>query len=604
MKINDLKLALSEFYLMLILLKNYQTLNFQGFRKILKKHDKLFQTNRGEQWRINHIDIALFHQSKGIDQLIHDVETMYIDKLEHGNRTKAMQRLRVPPLEEKQPRIVTFRLGLFIGMLCLLCPLLLILGFAFRKTITGKEVLWRSTFHVYRPLFLIILHICFVGLNVYGWSHAGVNHVLIFEFDPRSHLTYQKLLEIGTLLMSCWFLSFIAFFIASYYEYQPFIQPLVFTLFLLIFFLNPSRTFYHKARFWLLKKLRQVICAPFYHVDFASFWLGDQLISLELLFFDIEYFICFYIYDTNWSKTNIQRGALCSGWSQFLIQTILIILPSWFRFAQCLRRYRDTKQKFPHLVNAGKYASGFAVSITNAIRRSNDRYYKNNKKSNPYLYLWSITALIGSTYKLLWDLKMDWGFFDKNAGENQFLREQIVYPSKLIYYCVIIENIIFRYIWIINIFVYFDTEMGEYSDIIGFVFAIIELIRRFLWNYFRLENEHLNNCGQFRAVRDISVQLTSTSAKPYSGHLDKISKENQLENYRHAQKRHSIVNFNDQNQIILPNQPLASIDEDDQHSSDSQTSLQSKTEQIVDEINEILTIESSNMFLSENNRIE
>lgn len=26
-----------------------------------------------------------------------------------------------------------------------------------------------------------------------------------------------------------------------------------------------------------------------------------------------------------------------------------------------------------------------------------------------------------------------------------------------------------------------------------------------MWNFFRLENEHLNNCGEFRAVRDISV---------------------------------------------------------------------------------------------------
>lgn len=26
-----------------------------------------------------------------------------------------------------------------------------------------------------------------------------------------------------------------------------------------------------------------------------------------------------------------------------------------------------------------------------------------------------------------------------------------------------------------------------------------------MWNYFRLENEHLNNVGKFRAVRDISI---------------------------------------------------------------------------------------------------
>lgn len=35
--------------------------------------------------------------------------------------------------------------------------------------------------------------------------------------------------------------------------------------------------------------------------------------------------------------------------------------------------------------------------------------------------------------------------------------------------------------------------------------------RRFVWNFFRLENEHLNNCGKFRAVRDISVAPLDTS---------------------------------------------------------------------------------------------
>jgi hypothetical protein len=50
-KLNDLKLAFSEFYLMLILLKDYQTLNYTGFCKILKKHDKLFETERGYEWR-------------------------------------------------------------------------------------------------------------------------------------------------------------------------------------------------------------------------------------------------------------------------------------------------------------------------------------------------------------------------------------------------------------------------------------------------------------------------------------------------------------------------------------------------------------------------
>jgi hypothetical protein len=36
------------------------------------------------------------------------------------------------------------------------------------------------------------------------------------------------------------------------------------------------------------------------------------------------------------------------------IRMIVAMLPAYFRFAQCIRRYRDSKEAFPHLVNAGK----------------------------------------------------------------------------------------------------------------------------------------------------------------------------------------------------------------------------------------------------------
>lgn len=43
-----------------------------------------------------------------------------------------------------------------------------------------------------------------------------------------------------------------------------------------------------------------------------------------------------------------------------------------------------------------------------------------------------ISCLVASScYTLIWDLKMDWGLFDRNAGENTFLREEIVYPQKV-----------------------------------------------------------------------------------------------------------------------------------------------------------------------------
>ena len=57
-KLMDLKLAFSEFYLSLILLQNYQNLNFTGFRKILKKHDKLLRNNTGARY-LNFLEVGL-----------------------------------------------------------------------------------------------------------------------------------------------------------------------------------------------------------------------------------------------------------------------------------------------------------------------------------------------------------------------------------------------------------------------------------------------------------------------------------------------------------------------------------------------------------------
>lgn len=51
---------------------------------------------------------------------------------------------------------------------------------------------------------------------------------------------------------------------------------------------------------------------------------------------------------------------ICDG-TLYGIRPLVACLPAWFRFAQCLRRYRDTKHAFPHLVNAGKYSTSFFV---------------------------------------------------------------------------------------------------------------------------------------------------------------------------------------------------------------------------------------------------
>lgn len=119
-KISDLKLAFSEFYLSLVLLQNYQELNFTGFRKILKKHDKLMSTGSGLAWRQKNVDGARFYTCKDVIQVIEETENLFTNVLEGGDRSRAMKRLRVPPLNAQQSLWTTFRVGLFSGAFIIL----------------------------------------------------------------------------------------------------------------------------------------------------------------------------------------------------------------------------------------------------------------------------------------------------------------------------------------------------------------------------------------------------------------------------------------------------------------------------------------------------
>ncbi|XP_037269220.1 solute carrier family 53 member 1 isoform X3 [Rhipicephalus microplus] len=495
-KIHDLKLAFSEFYLSLILLQNYQNLNFTGFRKILKKHDKLLGTNLGAQWRQSHVEAAPFYTNKDIDRLIQETESLVTSMLEGGDRQKAMKRLRVPPLGDQQSPWVTFKVGLFSGAYIVLIIAVILSG-VFSQTRDD----WRIVFRLYRGTLLIILFMFLIGVNVYGWRTSGVNHVLIFELDPRNHLSEQHLMEMAAIFGVLWALSVLAFLYSGPLAIPTYANPLALLLLMLVFLVNPLHTMRHQARFWLLRVLGRIFAAPFFYVGFADFWLADQLNSLVPVFIDAQYFVCFYATDFQWME-NSDATRCMNRPVNLALRPVLACLPAWFRFAQCLRRYRDTREAFPHLANAAKYATTFFVVLFSTLFNVyRDSYLSSS--SHPFFILWILSAVVSSCFTYTWDVKMDWGLFDSNAGDNRFLREEIVYSSPGYYYFAILTDLALRFGWTLSVSL---TELGViHSDLMVTILAPLEVFRRFVWNFFRLENEHLNNCGKFRAVRDISV---------------------------------------------------------------------------------------------------
>ena len=66
----ELKMAMSEFYLSLIIIQDYQKYNLIGFKKINKKFDKNLDWDEGSQWFARKVKKSDLNNSDEIDKLI------------------------------------------------------------------------------------------------------------------------------------------------------------------------------------------------------------------------------------------------------------------------------------------------------------------------------------------------------------------------------------------------------------------------------------------------------------------------------------------------------------------------------------------------------
>jgi xenotropic and polytropic retrovirus receptor 1 len=290
---------------------------------------------RGLDWRINRVEKSAFFLNRDIETLINNVETTVINELEGGNRQAGMKRLKVPPLSEKQHAATTFSLGLFLGIFIVLGCAIILSWYGFHPR--TNEPKWVAV-RLFRGFFLFFLCIWLCGLNMYGWAAAGVNHVLIFEIDPRNHLTYQSVMQIASFMLMLWGLAVLGYLYAHYLYLPPFLFPLLLMIICVTFLFNPfkkpEKIFRRNSRFWLLKHCFNCFTAPFHFVTFTDFWLGDQMNSLTTVFLDFQYFICFYATEIDYSglrfevrATNITEGPI--PWGQVDINTgVFLILGS------------------------------------------------------------------------------------------------------------------------------------------------------------------------------------------------------------------------------------------------------------------------------------
>uniref|UniRef100_A0A5B6Z511 Putative EXS family protein isoform 1 n=1 Tax=Davidia involucrata TaxID=16924 RepID=A0A5B6Z511_DAVIN len=499
--------AFIVFYHKLPLLKSYCFLNQLAFSKIMKKYDKITSRNASKAY-LQMVDKSYLGSSDEVTRLIERVEATFIKHFSNGNRRKGMRTLR--PTAKRERHRITFFMGFFFG-----CSIALVVAIIVLKggrdhllksknreqyANTEKEKNWEqymtNVFPLYSLFGFIVLHMLMYSGNIYFWRRFRVNYSFIFGFKQGTELGFREVLLLSSglaMLTLAGVLSNLKMDLDSAtdsFKVVPELVPLGLVTVVLLITFCPFNIIYRSSRFFLIRCAFHCHCAPLYKDTLPDFFLADQLTSQMFAFRSLEFYICYY----GWGDFK-RRSNKCHESDIYKIFYIIVaVIPYWIRSLQCLRRLFEERDAM-HALNGLKY---FSTIVAVVMRTGYDLKWGVTWKIMAAAS--SGVATIASTY---WDIVIDWGLLRRNS-KNPWLRDKLLISNKSVYFVAMVLNVILRLAWMQSVLGFREAPFLHRTALIALV-ASLEIIRRGIWNFFRLENEHLNNVGKYRAFKSVPL---------------------------------------------------------------------------------------------------
>lgn len=483
--------AFMELYKGLGYLRTFRQLNMLAFAKILKKFDKI----TGKQALViylKEVERSYFNSSDKAIKLMDEVEELFIKHFADNDQRKAMKYLK--PHMRKESHAVTFFIGLFTG-----CFIALFIGYCIMAHIAGMytgqtdSVYMETVYPVLSMFSLLFLHLFLYGCNIFLWQKTRINYSFIFEFAPTKELKYRDVFLICTTSMTIVvgvLFAHLALIAKDYTSTRIQAIPGILLLMFIVVLMCPFNIIYRSSRYHFLRVIRNIILSPLYKVVMVDFFMADQLCSQVPMLRNLEYVACYYI--TGSYKT--QDYGYCASRSHYRdLAYAVSFLPYYWRAMQCARRWFDEGQT-SHLVNLGKYVS--------AMLAAGAKVAYEKEKTIGWLCLVVAMSSAATVYQLYWDFVKDWGLLQVGS-KNPWLRNELILRRKFIYFLSMGLNFILRLAWLQTV-LHYNFGNLDYR-VTSFFLAALEVIRRGHWNFYRLENEHLNNAGKFRAVKTVPL---------------------------------------------------------------------------------------------------
>ena len=509
--------ALVDQYRSAKLLLNFAIMNYTGFVKIVKKHDKSVPQNKGH-YKEAIKPVSICNEGKAVEALADRMERLYANWFCDRNVSEARAQMLPKRGDGLEMDWSQLRLGYRMGM-CSILGLWVCWDCVWGLVRNGKTTIGgRTAFPVFRATGGLVLLQWFWGCSVWVWTRYRINYIYLFDFNP--HIVESPLSIFNRAVDNTLFflVNMLLYYKAGTHDvpgkFPAGIFPFALVVYSVYHLIFPLRT-----RMPMWQTIWGVITAPMNSPSFFHGYVGDIFTSMVKIFQDMLWTF-FFVFSGDWMISEDLKEASRHEWSRSTLYSnilipLLTLLPLWFRFNQCLRRYTDTGKRFPHLANAFKYALSQTVTLFGAFHPLYLGYKQRPTGFDIFQFFWVTVFVSSSLYSFVWDVTQDWGLGLPKYG---FLGPRLMFPQKYGYFVVIGLDLVLRFAWVLTLV---PPESGASFGLPEYMTAVslmLELFRRTIWGFLRLENEHRSNASGFRRVDFVPLHFST-------GHLHEYKQE-------------------------------------------------------------------------------
>ena len=540
------ELAIKQLYREVTLLKDFVDLNMKAKGKILKKFHKMIRVLLGKSKNsyYEEIDeeIEDFIQNNGLKdyenslkKISYDISKLFSHSFSGKNKDSSIKILKNSVTTDQFSLTQSFIIGMCVGIIIFESIIVYCVTRSFHLSV-NTDLNMHLIFPVFRALFLFSFYFIFLGLNFYIWNRCNLSFRIIFNISAGDNSETYNVVKFCVFLLVMLFTSYTFYiihktqinffgdFITSFPNYlSPAICWLIVFIYL-IFELNGGNM--------LTESLKDIFNFSKENIDFRTIWVTEQIISLIPAFRGILYTFCFYNYNY-YSEPLIHQYCSFSPISN-IKYFVITLIPLFIRLIQCIivlryamrKRIRYTQRN--QTVNIMKFILFITVS-------SLSFYSVYHPNTNSWLEeIWGITIVFTAIFSFFCDV-----WYDYNLFRGRILRKKLCYSPNIIYYFGIFFDLIFRLGFMLVLSPeYTEYFFGKEVTYLATTFYILEIIRRFIWNCFKIEVKHIEISNRYQLSTDVKLPYD----KDESGNLY-LSNGNNLNNNNNNNRNNSYIHI-------------------------------------------------------------